>query len=64
MAYHILRYINRNKLLTIVHGKGVTHKLRRNHGSTAPGFDYLFFAAIIELIHFALKFVMYKRSFF
>lgn len=63
MPYHILRHIDWDKLLSIVHRKRVTNEFRRDHGSAAPCFHDLLFATLIERGDLFFKLVVDEWSF-
>lgn len=64
VPHHVLRYIYRNELFTIVHGKRVTHELRSYHRCPAPGFNNLFLTGLIQFVYLPLKLVVDEWTFF
>ena len=47
---HILSDVNRNVLLAVVNGDGVTHEIREDRGGTGPGLKNLL---LVLLVHSA-----------
>ena len=39
VAYHVFGYINRDKLVSVMHGNRLTNEIRRNHACARPGLD-------------------------
>ena len=64
MPHHILRDIDRDEFISIMDSKGMTHKFRRDCGTSSPGADYLPLSCPCQLQNFFLKFRVYIRTFF
>lgn len=64
MAYHVFRYIDGDKLLTVMHGNRMPHKVWRNHRGSRPRLDNFFRACGIELLDFLEELRMDVRTFF
>src|SRR5690606_7456141 len=56
MTHHVFGYINRNEFISVMYCEGVTYKIRRDHRSSAPGFDHGFFTGIVHRRHFLIQF--------
>ena len=39
VSYHILGYINRDELVSVVNGNRLTYEIRRDHACARPGLD-------------------------
>lgn len=64
VANHVLGHIDRNKLLTVVDGKGVPDHFGADHGGTTPRLDHLFLATRVHSVHLLAELVGYERAFF
>jgi hypothetical protein len=64
MPNHVFGYENRNKLFPVVHGEGISNKLRNNSRSPRPGLDYLFGTGSPFKINFAKEALFDIRPFF
>ena len=64
VADHVLRDINRDELVPVVHGDGETHEVGGDHGSARPRLDGGLLAGLLGGDHALLQFVVYIRSFF
>ena len=61
---HVLRDIDGNEALSVVHGDGLADKIRRDHGRSGPGLDDGLFVALYIGFHLAAELVMDVGSFF
>lgn len=61
---HVFRDVDRGEVFAVVHEKGVTDEVRRDHAGTGPGFDRFFLIGRIELVDFDQQFLLNKRAFF
>jgi len=64
VTYHVLGNINRDELVTIVHCKGVSHEVGRNHRSARPGLDHSLLSTLIHGVNLLLQFHADKWAFF
>ena len=55
VTYHVLGNINRDELVTIVHCKGVSHEVGRNHRGACPRLDHVLLATFVHSKYFLLK---------
>ncbi len=55
VAYHVLRYIDRNELVAVMHSERVANEIWRNHGPTRPGFDDRFSTRVILLLNLIVQ---------
>ena len=39
MTYHVLGHINRDEFVAIMHGDGLSYKIRRDHRGSGPSLD-------------------------
>ena len=49
VAYHLLSYVNRDKLVTVVNSDSMADKVRRDHTGAGPGLDH--FLLLATIIH-------------
>ena len=52
MSNHILGYIYRNVLSTIMHSDCMSNHLRENGGAAGPGLDNLLLSSLVHSINF------------
>ena len=64
VAYHVFGNVDRDKLVAVMYGEGVTYELGGNHGGAAPGLDYRLLAGLLHSSHLLLKLNADKRAFF
>ena len=64
MTDHRFGDVHGNVFTSIVNGDCMTDHFRDDCGTSAPGFDYLFFAALVKRVNFFQQVVVYKRAFF
>ena len=64
VTYHVLRYIYRNELVTIVNCDCVTYKVRGDHTRARPSLDDFFLVRLIHSEHLVFQLNVDKRSFF
>ena len=55
VADHVLGYVNRNKLITIMHGNCMPNKVWRYHGCTCPRLHNAFLSTLIHCENFFLQ---------
>ena len=54
MTYHIFSHEYRDKFITVVYSDSVPYEVRRDHGTTSPGFNNRFFIGLIHYQYFSL----------
>src|SRR5207248_3365758 len=64
VPHHILRDIDRDKLLPVVHGDGEAHELRQDRRAARPRAHHLLLVRRPERIHLLLQMVVCEWSFF
>lgn len=64
VADHVLRHIDGDKLVAIMHSDGEADEVGGDHGRAGPRFDGGLLARLLGSNHTLLQFVMYIRSFF
>ena len=64
VTYHVLGYVNGNKLVTIVHCDSVTHEVGRDHRGARPSLDHSLLAALVHSVNFLLELYTDVRTFF
>ena len=64
VAHHVLRHVDGDELVAVMHGEGVADEIGRNHGGAAPGLDDALFPAFVHCGHLLLKLDADKWSFF
>ena len=64
VPYHVLCYIHRNKLVSVVDSDRLTYEIRRDHTCTRPSFDDRLFVAFRLGDYFRFELGVDKRSFF
>ena len=50
VTHHILGYIHRDELVTIMNCDSMTYEIRRNHRCTAPSLNNIFLARLIHIL--------------
>ena len=61
---HVFRDVDRGEVFAVVHEKGVTDEIRRDHAGAGPGFDRFFLISRIKFVDFDQQFLLNKRAFF
>ena len=64
VTYHVLCYINRNKLIPVVHGDRMSDEIGRDHTCTRPCLDDCLLATLILGEHFRFQLGFNLWSFF
>src|SRR5438309_3017717 len=64
MAYHVFRNVDRHMGLTIMNSNSHGDHLRKDHGSTRPGFDHTAVATALHAQDFLSERLMNVRPFF
>lgn len=64
VTYHVFGNVNRNKLITIVNGKGVANEFGSDHRSAAPSFDNRLLTAFIHGANLLIELHADKGAFF
>ena len=64
VPYHVLGYVNGNKLVTIVHCDSVTHEVGGNHAGARPSLYHSLLSALVHSVNLLLELDTDVRTFF